>query len=99
MFERLRNDVERAKIKQEMKHDSRFAAQRLGVKTRKVIATFRTEDGLGLAVYYRPPIKGSSITWLIRVGFDGVVYGEPVAFDHGVAAVEHMAGGKWVEAV
>jgi hypothetical protein len=99
MFDRLRSDVVRAQIRQEIKRDKKFAARVLGVKPRQIIFAAPTEDGQGLAVYYDPKIPGarSNTMWLLRVGYDGAVYGDPVEFPPGPGGLEHMAQGRWRE--
>jgi hypothetical protein len=97
MFERLRSDVLRAQVKQEMKRDNGFAARALGVKRSKIIAAFETEDGGGLAVYFYPSVPQRNTVWLLRVGYDGIVYGDPVEFPPGGAAITHMHDGRWRE--
>jgi hypothetical protein len=97
VFERLRDDVLRAQIKQERKRDEKFAARALGVRRRRIIAAFETADGKGLAVYYFPAVPLRNTVRLVRVGYDGAAYGEPVEFPPGGAAIAHMQSGGWRE--
>jgi hypothetical protein len=97
VFKRLRSDVARAQVKQDPKRAKAFAARVIRVNPSKVIAAFQTEDGQGLAVYYYPPVKVRGTVWLLRVGYDGALHGQPIVFPPGADWLDHEAAGRWRE--
>lgn len=93
MFTRARKDDERRISQREKK----LAAQALRIKSSTILAAYETEDGEGLAVYYLAPGGRSSTVCLQRVGFDGLVHGNPIEMRRGWAVLEHQKRGGWRE--
>ena len=76
--------------------DEKFIASTLDVKLRKIVVSLPLEDGAGWAVYYYPSNKNSARkVWLVLVGVNGLLHGEPIIFDDAAAAITHAARGEW----
>ena len=43
------------------------------------------------------PVPERNRVWLLRVGYDGIVYGDPVQFQPGSTALEHIHDERWRE--